>query len=280
MLENSHDLYRMNRYNSSEFSGQAFYEALERYKRYERKLVDTIKPIDETLTRLSGAPPHHAPSQFAKQAASQTSSNAGQSGGLRSSFSIFPNGQKDAYTSEALLNNDDEDSVSSPPKKSGKHVIHPSRPISHNPYLKKQLPVLIRNQNKSAYNNGRQQSTVTSKSLNLMGGSRTRSAAGGKGKIKQVDYYDEDEDSAGAEGFEEEEEEEEDDDDESEVELCNDDKEENSKSYYKLVQYKKSSESSNFDEKSVASSSLNGNVEVKYDLPLLIKQLEEGFYIR
>jgi hypothetical protein len=260
----------MNRYNSSEFSGQAFYEALERYKRYESKLVDTIKPTDETLSRLSGAPPHK---QNPNRAANINSSQ----GALRSSFPIFPNGQKDAQTSESLLNNDDDDdSVSSPPAKTNghnnhhhhhQHTIKNNRPISHNPYLKKQLPALSNSsnnnsRNKSAYN-GRQNSAAVSKSFNS--GSRNKSASS-NGRIRQVDYNDEDDESV-ADDFEQE-------DDDSEVELYNDDK--NSKGYYRFLE--SAAKKGESDEKSIAS---NGSkTEVKYDLPMLIKQLEDGFYIR
>ena len=40
-------------YNSPEITGASLNEALARYRRYERKLDDQVKPCDETLKRLS-----------------------------------------------------------------------------------------------------------------------------------------------------------------------------------------------------------------------------------
>ena len=77
ILENLHLLYKENSYNSSELTGASLYEAIDRYKKYERKLKDTIRPNEDTLKRLSSQP--HMP-----QPPPHTKSN----------FNIFPNGGK------------------------------------------------------------------------------------------------------------------------------------------------------------------------------------------
>ncbi len=43
-------------YKSPETSGASLNEALDRYKKYERKLVDTLRPTEETLRRFSQNP--------------------------------------------------------------------------------------------------------------------------------------------------------------------------------------------------------------------------------
>ena len=44
---------------SIETSGASLYEALERYKKYERKLKDTVKPNEEILRRFIQTPNLH-----------------------------------------------------------------------------------------------------------------------------------------------------------------------------------------------------------------------------
>lgn len=95
-MENQYEMYKINNYLSSENSGASLYEALDRYKRYERKLEDQVRPNEDTLRKLSNAP-------FKIQTAPVVKTN----------FSIFPNGErsinreKDVSASSDLLNDDD-----------------------------------------------------------------------------------------------------------------------------------------------------------------------------
>ena len=64
-------------YNSTESTGASLIEAIERYKKYERKITDDLKPSEETLKRLSNAPLFQlAPAQNFKV----------------TNFTVFPNG--------------------------------------------------------------------------------------------------------------------------------------------------------------------------------------------
>jgi hypothetical protein len=49
-------MYKDGTYNSNETIGVSLTEALERYRKYERKLVDNVKPNEETLKKLSSTP--------------------------------------------------------------------------------------------------------------------------------------------------------------------------------------------------------------------------------
>ena len=194
MLEGLNELYKCNRYNSGELSGPSLYDALERYKRYEHKLVDTIKPTEETLSKLSTMHQQNNPS---KSAGSNHTSNAHAL--LKSSFSMFPNGQKEtvaATNGDSTLNNEDEHlsstSFSSPASQVNSLKANPlnKRPISHNPYLRKQqLPALYcgvasNDRNKSAAI-VRHAMGVSLKSSNY---SRSKSAK--EKNIKQIDCDD------------------------------------------------------------------------------------------
>lgn len=71
-----------NLYNSPELTGASLNEALVRYKRYERKLNDAVKPSEETLKRLSSQPFN----VLALEKPIPTPSN------MKSNFNVFPNG--------------------------------------------------------------------------------------------------------------------------------------------------------------------------------------------
>ena len=43
----------MDAYNSSETTGASLLEAIDRYRRYERRIKDTLHPTDETLRRFT-----------------------------------------------------------------------------------------------------------------------------------------------------------------------------------------------------------------------------------
>ncbi len=47
--------YKEGSYNTSEISGPSLIESLDRYKRYEQKLKDLLKPNDEILCKLSNS---------------------------------------------------------------------------------------------------------------------------------------------------------------------------------------------------------------------------------
>jgi len=82
ILQNLHATYgeSINLYNSTESSGASLIEAIERYKKYERKITDDLKPSEETLKRLSNAP-------LFQLGLNQSNQN------LKSSnFTVFPNG--------------------------------------------------------------------------------------------------------------------------------------------------------------------------------------------
>lgn len=142
-------MYKASNYNSNETSGASFYEALDRYKKYERKLKDTVRPNEETLKKLSNAP-------FIQLSHQNTKSN----------FSVFPNGekynrQKDTSLSSEMLANEEESlndsTVESNRGKTAKtnstshhHSSHYHRENHKN---RKQLPSLTHHKNRtiSAY---------------------------------------------------------------------------------------------------------------------------------
>ena len=76
VLQSIYSSYNESSYNSSEIIGASLFEALDRYKKYMRKLNDTVRPNEDVLKKLSTQPNY--PST--------------QTHNLRSSFSIFPNG--------------------------------------------------------------------------------------------------------------------------------------------------------------------------------------------
>ena len=85
-----HATYResFNLYTSNELTGVSLNEALTRYKRYERKLNDAVKPCEETLKRLSTQPFHlNNPPPLEKPPTNQ----------LKSNFNVFPNGGRFKY---------------------------------------------------------------------------------------------------------------------------------------------------------------------------------------
>ena len=78
VLQSIYSSYNESSYNSSEIIGASLFEALDRYKKYMRKLNDTVRPNEDVLKKLSTQPNYPNPST--------------QTHNLRSSFSIFPNG--------------------------------------------------------------------------------------------------------------------------------------------------------------------------------------------
>lgn len=87
-------MFKFNSYISSENLGASFSEALDRYKRYERKLDDQVRPNEDTLRKLSNAP-------YKIQSATA----------IKTNFTLFPNGErnvgnkeKDVSVSSDLLN--------------------------------------------------------------------------------------------------------------------------------------------------------------------------------
>jgi hypothetical protein len=141
-----YEMYKTNRYNSGETSGPSLYDALNRYEKYERKLIDSIRPTDDTLQRLSSGG-QSAQNNNNGQNHQQTSSSSFKSSQTNISsnnkitnFTVLPNGNNNS------VQNDEESSISSNQvsnmnavPKSAKNLKH--RPISHNPYLRKQLSV-------------------------------------------------------------------------------------------------------------------------------------------
>lgn len=100
-------MFRFNNYVSTENIGASFSEAFDRYKRYERKLDDQVRPNEDTLRKLSNAP-------FKIQPVTA----------IKTNFSLFPNGErslnreKDNSLSSDLLNDNEclSDSTSDIPK--------------------------------------------------------------------------------------------------------------------------------------------------------------------
>ena len=87
MLETLYETYRSARNFSSSMttsstSGACLEEALERYKRYEQKLNDQVRPNEETLKKLNAASPS-VQNYFQHKHQQQQ---------LKSSFQTFPNG--------------------------------------------------------------------------------------------------------------------------------------------------------------------------------------------
>ena len=81
-----HSTYKdsFNLYNSPELTGASLNDALARYKKYERKLNDAVKPCEETLKRLSNQPFHLNNSPLIDKTTFQSN--------LKSNFNVFPCG--------------------------------------------------------------------------------------------------------------------------------------------------------------------------------------------
>lgn len=115
-----------NLYNSTEMSGASLNDALDRYKKYERKLNDTVKPCEETLKRLSTQPLFQLNTQ-----------NSAPTPSLKSNFTVFPNG--DLKTKNTSLSSNEEESLENAAEV---NRIKSAFPPAPNYYVKKQLPSL------------------------------------------------------------------------------------------------------------------------------------------
>lgn len=74
-------------------SGACLGEALERYKRYEQKLNDQVRPNDETLKKLNSSPSVQSYLQHKQQLQQQQQH-------VKSNFQAFPNGNN--YAAQAF----------------------------------------------------------------------------------------------------------------------------------------------------------------------------------
>jgi hypothetical protein len=105
-LQTLHENFRdKTLYNSPEITGASLNEALARYRRYERKLDDQVKPCDETLKRLSTTT---SLQQLQQQQQQQLYSSPNNN--LRSNFTTFPNG--DLRAKNVSVSSNEEESIS------------------------------------------------------------------------------------------------------------------------------------------------------------------------
>ncbi|RMZ93417.1 tubulin polyglutamylase TTLL5-like isoform X4, partial [Brachionus plicatilis] len=138
-------MYAINNYLTSEYSGASLLEALDRYKRYERKLDDQVRPSEDTLRKLSNAPFKIQPSPS-----------------IKTNFNLFPNGErnaakeKDVNNSSDLLNDDDylSDSTNGIANNKSEKLVLPNG--------KKTLPSIGRSRTFTAYLTGKNAKTKKS----------------------------------------------------------------------------------------------------------------------
>lgn len=251
MLEGLYDMFKSNSYHSHETSGPSLLEAIERYKRYERKLVDTVKPTDETLNKISSVPARQQQARSASMGASHT----------RSSFNMFPNGNREqssvaaAETSNTTVKDEEELSTTNNSSVSSKKGYRfnsnnkPSQPLHMNPYLQRQSSAHNRIKSSLVQRNGSGRHHQHHHNHRSKNQTRSKSAK----TVKQIDYTGDDDD---------------DDDDGNEDEEANSELDDSQPIVKDLPP------------KNVINGKNVVNITNKYDYKVIVKNLEDGYYIR
>jgi hypothetical protein len=245
MLETLFDTYKNTKlYNSHESSGPSLLDALERYKRYERQLRDNVRANEETLKRLGNQP---SAAQFFHQQQQQQN--------LKTNFNMFPNANRSGSSDR---NSNEETTTMTSHDRAGSK--------SATGYLngRKNLPP-VTNVNGGGAGSSLHRSSSGKLTRNLKENVVDDQVDDQHVTIENDDDFDDDDDN--------------DDDDDVDLEINNDAESSISDSEPTQTDRDKKKEQQQQQQSSELMSKLN-SPDVKYDLELIIKLLNEGFYLR